>query len=112
MWLSGNLKPWRQSCPPPPPAKSTSAPGPRAAGGTSEAKAPLRVLEQNALGGETGKENAPVTAGEGGRREQAESVLQERMGGGRGNNGRNFYFSSFAEKPAGDWVVGEEGDEV
>lgn len=33
--------------------------------------------------------------------------MQERIGGGGKDNGRNFYFSNFAKKPAGDWVVGD-----
>lgn len=116
VWLSGNLKLWRQSCPPPP-AKNASAPGPgpgavrdhRAAHWSRERaffgrwRHPLGAT----LGEETGKENPTVTVqGEGGRQSR-----RCKKGWGWGENGRNLY-SPRSPRGLGGRSWGVRGPEV
>lgn len=113
VWLSGNLKPWRQSYPAAcqERQRSRTARRVRPQGSPARARASdAGVLGQNAPGDEIGQENPQVTVGKRGRggRRQGPCCRKE-WGGGWGDNGRKCYFNNFAKKPAGDWVVGEGG---
>lgn len=115
VWLSSNLKLWRQSCPPPP-AKNASAPG---AGAVRDHRAAL--LEQRRASRTQEAPRKSLGANCPGRRDWEIKPTGDSSGVGgcevgkvgaarkdwgcETDTGRNFYFSNFTKKPAGDWVV-------